>query len=90
MRWMMSGIFSTALALAGCTATRSVVVAEDQAPIEVVPAWPLRDIAPLGAACEAGPDGWPLATHLTRRDTRAYVAQQMVIVAGQAATAAAR
>lgn len=59
-------------------------------PIEGLPNYPLRDLAPIGQACEMGPDGWPLASHLTRRDTRAYVEQQQMITRGQAAARAAR
>lgn len=80
----------SALALAGCSVTPLVAVPDAPLPIEAVPGWPLRDIAPLGAACEIGPDGWPLATHLTARDSRAYVEQNVMLARGQQAVQKAR
>lgn len=63
---------------------------DNRRPIEAVPTYPLRDLAPIGQACGLDPEGWPLASHLTRRDLRAYVEQQQMITRGQAAARAAR
>jgi hypothetical protein len=67
-----------------------VAVPETPLPIEALANYPLRDLAPIGQACDLDPHGWPLASHLTRRDLRAYVEQQQMISRGQAAARAAR